>query len=123
MLNTLTVYYDGNCSYCRQTVNKWMKKDKNNLLKFSSFRENIPMEMADYRDNLSEEMHSFDGERVYKGFSTIVEINRRIRPNPFIRFFLYLLKITQIGSLGYKLVAKNRFYISNRTCKDGNCQI
>ncbi|MCA0970893.1 DUF393 domain-containing protein [Halobacillus litoralis] len=122
----LTVYYDGNCPLCKNTVMKWRKLDKRRRIDFVSFRDpHINKALPFKVEVLEQEMCSYSSlsQSYYWGLQTFIQVHKNI---PLLHWTVPLLLMAEKLRLGdhvYRFIASKRKIQTNQgTCND-SCSI
>jgi predicted DCC family thiol-disulfide oxidoreductase YuxK len=120
------VLYDGQCAFCRKSVDILRRLDWRKRLTFQDARDRSawpesPVPLSEER--LMEEMHLVTPrrDRVYHGFKVFRWIAWRLPVFWLIAPFLYIPGVPALGQKVYLWIAKRRYHIV--PCHDGVCTL
>lgn len=125
----LTVYYDGQCSYCRRTAQLIRMLDWFGFMRVVSYHnDDSYLNYSLTFDEVDQEMHVVKKQKnhikIYRGFDSVVVIVQYL---PTLWLFLPILLILRIFGIGQKLypwIANNRVMsLSGHLCKNENCSL
>lgn len=125
-LTKACVLYDGDCAFCRKSVDLLRKLDWRDKLAYVNVREEgqeILQQPATAGAPLLEQMHVLPADRkaLFGGYAAIRWLAWRIPLGWLIAPFLYLPGMTWLGQKIYLWIARNRFKII--PCEHGVCQL
>lgn len=123
MENQLKVFYDGNCSLCRATIDKISKKDTDNKITFISIQTLKPAELPTNKEDLLSKMHCISHNKLYNGVDAFIEVFSNIEKYKSLLLVLKFAKKIGIGEKFYELISKNRKLFPLDKCNKGNCEI
>ena len=118
------VFYDGDCAFCRRSVELARRLDWFGRLAFVNVREDSPLlhRPPVAGAPLLEQMHVLTpGGRFYGGYAAVRAMAWRLPLLWPVAPFMYLPGVTQLGDRLYKWVARNRFQLV--PCQHGACTI
>lgn len=119
------VLYDGDCAFCRKSVELVRRLDWLSLLEFVNVRDAeqpVLREPSVAGAPLLEQMHVLTRVgKLYGGYGAVRWIAWRLPLLWPIAPLLYLPGVTQLGDRLYRWVARNRFRLV--PCQHGVCQI
>lgn len=125
-MNQARVLFDGDCAFCRKSVELLKKLDWFGNLDFVNVRdESLPLlkEPPVAGAPLLEQMHVLtrDGQHLYGGYRAIRWLAWRLPLTWLVAPFLYLPGMTYLGQKVYLAIARNRFKII--PCEHGACSL
>ena len=120
------VLYDGDCAFCRKSVELLKKLDWLGKLDYVNVRDATqPLlnESPIAGAPLLEQMHVLprDGQHLYGGYRAVRWLAWRLPATWLVAPFLYLPGMTYLGQKFYLWIARNRFKIV--PCTHGVCSI
>lgn len=120
------VLYDGQCAFCRKSVDLLRRLDWRGRLRFADARDPAqrpPSERPLDPSRLLQEMHvlTADGRRVYHGFGALRWLAWRLPLLWPVAPLLYLPGVLPLGQRLYLWVARNRFRLV--PCHGGVCTL
>ena len=118
------VLYDGQCAFCRKSVELLRRLDWLGRLSYVNARDqsNLPAGAALGPARLLEEMHVLTPERrVYHGFAALRWLAWRLPPLWPLAPLLYIPGVPALGQRLYLWVARNRFRLV--PCHGGVCTL
>jgi predicted DCC family thiol-disulfide oxidoreductase YuxK len=119
------VLYDGQCAFCRKSVDLLRRLDWLGRLAFADARDpaQVPGGVALDPERLLEEMHvlTADGRRVYHGFGALRWLSWRLPLLWPVAPLLYVPGVPALGQRLYLWVARNRFRLV--PCHGGVCTL
>lgn len=120
----VTVFYDGWCPFCTQSVNTARRLDWLRLLKFVSFREpGVPERFGLDPDRLEQRLHSTgDGKTFHEGIDGILQMVTRLPLLWPAVPFLFLSRWLGFGQRVYDWIAARRTILPTGGC-DEHCSI
>jgi predicted DCC family thiol-disulfide oxidoreductase YuxK len=109
--NKITIYFDGVCNFCDDSVNFVIKRDKKNIFMFAPLQSKAGQEFLK-KNNLNPE--TFDSMMVVKDKTIFKKSNAsllitRHLPFPWPVFYVFKLVPFFIRDFFYDLFAKNRY--------------
>lgn len=125
-LNKARVLYDGDCAFCRKSIELLRKLDWLGKLDYINVRDEtqaVVKEPPVAGAPLLEQMHVLtrDGRHVYGGYRAIRWLAWRLPPLWLVAPLLYLPGMTCLGQKFYLWIARNRFKIG--PCEHGVCTL
>jgi predicted DCC family thiol-disulfide oxidoreductase YuxK len=119
------VLYDGQCAFCRKSVDLLRRLDWLGRLRFADARDPVqrPGGVALDPTRLLQEMHvlTAGSRRLYHGFAALRWLAWRLPPLWPVAPFLYLPGVLPVGQRLYLWVARNRFRLV--PCHGGVCTV
>jgi predicted DCC family thiol-disulfide oxidoreductase YuxK len=120
------VLYDGDCAFCRKSIDLVQKLDWLGKLDYVNVRDEtqpILKEPLIAQAPLLEQMHVLPakGKQLYGGYRAIRWLAWQLPMMWLVAPFLYLPGMTWLGQKAYMWVARNRFKIV--PCEHGVCSI
>jgi predicted DCC family thiol-disulfide oxidoreductase YuxK len=120
------VLYDGDCPFCRKSIELLQKLDWRSKLTYVNVRDETQAFLREppvLGAPLLEQMHVLptDGEHLYGGYRAVRWIAWRLPITWLAAPFLYLPGMTWLGQKIYLWVARNRFKII--PCEHGVCEL
>jgi predicted DCC family thiol-disulfide oxidoreductase YuxK len=120
------VIYDGDCAFCRKSIDLLKRLDWFHRLHYVNFRDPTQPLLASpllSSAPLVDEMHLLtpDGSRVYHGFGAFRWLAWRLPALWVLAPFLYIPGVPAVGQKIYLWIARNRFRLV--PCHGGVCTI
>lgn len=120
------VLFDGQCAFCRKSVEILQRLDWRGRLRFQDARDRTgwPPTLVPLReDRLMEEMHLVPprGDRVYHGFGAFRWMAWRLPLLWLVAPLLYLPGVPYLGQRLYLWIARRRYRLV--PCHDGVCTL
>lgn len=118
-----TFVYDGDCGFCQRSVAFYAARDPEKRLRYSSnLVEPLILESPDRVAQSKREVILFQNENVYGGSEAAIRAWLVIRPKSILKIFLKK-PLTYVAEGCYRLVAKNRLFISRLLKIPATCGI
>ena len=124
--STHSVLYDGDCPFCRKSI-EWLRRlDWRHVLSFVNFRDKSDPTVTAVPttpERMAEEMHVWTASRdhLYHGFGAFRFMSWRLPLLWVLAPFLYLPLVPWLGQKVYLWIARNRFNLV--PCQDRACTI
>lgn len=120
------VLYDGDCAFCRKSVELLKKLDWLARLEYVNVRDETQTFLKEppvAGAPLLEQMHVLtgDGRKLHGGYRAVRSLAWRLPAAWLVAPFLYLPGMTYLGQRVYLWIARNRFKIV--PCEHGVCSI
>lgn len=113
-MKTYIVLFDGICNLCNSTVQFIIKRDKNNVFKFSSLQSEFGQNFLEERNLSSTDFNSIilyeSGVAYYTKSTAILKIVQKLG-FPYKILSVFLLIPSPIRDSIYSLLSKNRYHL------------
>ncbi|MGC8516247.1 MAG: thiol-disulfide oxidoreductase DCC family protein [Thermoplasmata archaeon] len=124
MSHALTVYFDGDCSFCTTVKIAFERLDFLRLLKFVSFRQAKNEELPVSRQGLETTMYAVSPSGVrYRGMEAAAAMMKRMPVLFLPALFLIMLNRIGVGSRLYDMISAKRYCFypgsAGKECKTG----
>lgn len=122
--DALDVYFDGECVFCRRSVELLKALDLRGALRMRDFRVDPASDIDPARAEKELLLRTRDG-RILGGFWAFREMSKRLPLTFLIWPFLYLPGVPWIGERVYAWVADHRLLLMGRAqdCESGTCAL
>jgi predicted DCC family thiol-disulfide oxidoreductase YuxK len=123
------VIYDGDCSFCRQQVNRLARWDGRNRISFISLHDEYVAEhFSDLtHDQMMEQIFVVNRTGLRKGGADAIRyLSRKLPKLWWLAPLMHIPFSLPLWQWGYMQVAKRRYRISQKldpSCDDGSCEV
>ena len=117
------IFYDGNCTLCKETKKIFTRLDWLNKTEWMSIQQ-IEKDLPFNKEDMKKEMHLVTRKgKVYKGFFAVRRLALFFPVTMIPGLLAYIPFIYILGVPLYRYVAKNRHKFLKAKCEDGSCRI
>ncbi len=119
------IIYDGECRFCQWSVRRIRKLDRRQQFEYvprqtEGLDARFPvLAESDFNTGL----RLMDAGAVHVGADAIYQIYRRLPPYNLVAWLYRVPLITQLGRLGYAIIARNRHRFGRVECNTGACTV
>lgn len=114
----MVILFDGDCNLCNNAIQFIIRKDSNNVFKFSSLHSDYGKRIVaenKMNDSYLSTMILIDGENIYTKSSAAIRIASQLKNYKWMQLLMFIPKFFR--DMVYDLVAKNRhLFFKNSSC-------
>ena len=131
MMPKPVIVYDGECRFCQWSVRRIRKLDRREQFEFvprqsAGLDARFPiLAQSDFNTGLRliEDTGAVQVGAVHVGADAIYQIYRSLPPYNLVAWLYRVPPFTQLGRLGYAIIARNRHRFGRTECDTGSCAV